>query len=675
MDRALIWKEWRQLRALRWGTAGLGVVLPALLVAGAEGARRGLSPFGTVSSYTARGILVDAVPLALALGLWPLSVLLFAAQSFGADRGAGTEFFLLERPVPRPRIWLARGLACMGSVTLVALGTGGFWAALLAAIGGPAPARWSEPVMRMASAGPAATAVTFLGGIAAASLLSAPLTAVIAGLILALLPVGLATLLVRFFPFARLDWVHVGMIAPLVLLGGYLASSWFASCLGEPAGRNRVRRGVGTLVLALLLVGALFVTAAPLAMRIEAWPRGGNFGLDPSPGGGAAVVSKFFAGGCYLVDVASARRTAFLPPPVLDGEWNREGTVLALITGAGLLGSESEERIEFLDGSGRPVFAPWHLPPADADLFVTRVWWAGNRLIAMAPVSEKNVRLYGIAPESGGTCSLDLGVPAAMVGFAGAGEDGTPVLAIDSSAPGEDPERGGLARVRFELRRFDAARCALQPRVLTQTPGVPGQPDGRLSFSGRFWLRGRPSGRSGPVAIVDLDSGQEWPSAYGAWLSDDSLAWIEHEGTASRLRIGRPGEPSRSVRAWESAYVLLRKSPDGHRLHVRVGRRVAPGPPPTAQSAAQGPARLAIVEEWVYEVAEDRWIPLPIWDGGSVGAWFNDAWGSPEQVLEATGGRSWAGSRTFIRQEKGLLAFEDLDAPGKLRYVLGGPGS
>ena len=117
MFRALLIKEWKQLRTLRWVGLCLGALLPPFLLVVAEAAKRGRLPFGQISDYSVEQLLTTALPF-LAAGLWGLLALLFTAQSFAGDRAAGTETFLLERPVPRNRVWWARLVAALGSLLL-----------------------------------------------------------------------------------------------------------------------------------------------------------------------------------------------------------------------------------------------------------------------------------------------------------------------------------------------------------------------------------------------------------------------------------------------------------------------------------------------------------------------------------------------------------------------------
>jgi ABC-type transport system involved in multi-copper enzyme maturation permease subunit len=100
MVKALLWKEWRRLRALRWSLVGIGLALPVLFAMAAKVAQRGWA-FQAFTGYSTESLLLEAVPGALALGLWPLAAVVLAVQAFTADRADGTQAFLLDRPVRR----------------------------------------------------------------------------------------------------------------------------------------------------------------------------------------------------------------------------------------------------------------------------------------------------------------------------------------------------------------------------------------------------------------------------------------------------------------------------------------------------------------------------------------------------------------------------------------------
>ena len=99
----------------------------------------------------------------------------------------------------------------------------------------------------LALAGPAVAAVALVCAITAASFLSAPLVAVLMGVVLAAIPAMGAVLLSQIFPFARYRGVLIGMIVPWLLLAGYLAASFSGLCRGEPEGQDgkRQRRDEG----------------------------------------------------------------------------------------------------------------------------------------------------------------------------------------------------------------------------------------------------------------------------------------------------------------------------------------------------------------------------------------------------------------------------------------------
>ena len=78
MLRALLWKEWRQLRLLRWGGAGMILILPPLLLAAAGAAERGWLPFGGATTASSTTVIQDVLPLVL-LGLCLVGALCFSA--------------------------------------------------------------------------------------------------------------------------------------------------------------------------------------------------------------------------------------------------------------------------------------------------------------------------------------------------------------------------------------------------------------------------------------------------------------------------------------------------------------------------------------------------------------------------------------------------------------------
>ena len=119
MFRALLWKEWRALRALRWFGWGLVPVLGLGAVA------REMGFLG--QQVTSQDLIGDVLPVVFAIAIWPLLGVMCAAQAFAGDRIVGTERFLLERPVPRRSIWWSRLAACFLTVAVVALSHAMLW--------------------------------------------------------------------------------------------------------------------------------------------------------------------------------------------------------------------------------------------------------------------------------------------------------------------------------------------------------------------------------------------------------------------------------------------------------------------------------------------------------------------------------------------------------------------
>ena len=166
MFRALWIKEWSQLRTLRWVGFGLGALLPLFALVGASAARDGSGVLGRVAGFSSRDLLVLVVP-PLISGLWGLLALLIAGQAFLGDCAQGTEQFLLQRPVPRRRIWQARLLAAVGSLVLLIAAHTIVWAGLTEIVVSPTPAEWTLSLQELATLGLLAAVAGLVGGIAA----------------------------------------------------------------------------------------------------------------------------------------------------------------------------------------------------------------------------------------------------------------------------------------------------------------------------------------------------------------------------------------------------------------------------------------------------------------------------------------------------------------------------
>ena len=127
MFKALLRRQWRQLRLLRWSGVGIALLLPPILLSISEAARRGWTVLGQISDYTTATVVGELVPIFMAVAVWPLLALMTAAHAFAADRGNGTDQFLLQRPVRRSRVWLAHGVAALASALTIVLGQCAIW--------------------------------------------------------------------------------------------------------------------------------------------------------------------------------------------------------------------------------------------------------------------------------------------------------------------------------------------------------------------------------------------------------------------------------------------------------------------------------------------------------------------------------------------------------------------
>lgn len=688
MFRALLWKEWRQLRGLRWAGVALGAILPVAFIAGAEASRHGVTLFGGARDYSVTLLFGEALWATLALGLWPLVALMTTAQAYAGDHAAGTETFLLERPVPRGRIWLTRLAACVGSVVVVAVLTSAI-ALTLELTSGAAPPRSLGVVL---AAGAGVTALALLGGITAASLVRAPIAAVLLGGALGAIPPVLSGLLVAAFPFASWRYVHLGAVLPWLLVPAYVAASVRGLCAGEPLGGGRLRRMLLVIVPSVLVCVLLFVTLAPAVVRLEArdtW----SFGVAPSPAGSSAFVGGMgwswrLVGG-WIVDTRDASKRRFLPPSVGSVAWKPDGSQVVIGTDSGSLGGVRDEgRLEFYDATGRECRMP--IPLGDAHLW--DLVWAGDRLVAKRRLARK-VDLVVIEPGTGTTrptgFSMDgftFDAPVTVVDPATAYLAVVPRAVPDAGEANADDPRYPLGPIPILLYRIDVAAARVDSEPVIHDQGHPELAAFKLSRDGRYWVLNKRDGDRFRRVIVEVSTGQEFSqpqvTASERWIGRDRLAWIEKRGARARLVTARVGGPGRAVREWDNAVVALDPSPDGNLLLVRAAmpRRTAPMLPmrrePEDDPGTFTTGELPISPSpaiGIYDPENDAWIEPAVWASPAWGEYLPPKPDNPAVASWWWATTTWAGPRTLARQARGTLAFEDLDRPGELRFVLGSP--
>ena len=659
MLRALVWKEWRQLALVRWGGIALGAVLPVAIVAGAEMAQRGWLPTGGTTVSDLRVSMFEVLPAMLALGPWPLIALMSAAQAFGGDRADGTDGFLLERPVSRTSIWQARACASFGTVMVAIAATAAIGALSAYVSGSPSPAGWWR-WLTIAGLGLGIALLAWIGGAAAASLLNSPLAAVLAGAVVGAIPVVLGVQLTAMFAHVRIGLVPFGAALCTILLPAFVVASWFATSRGEPAGRGRVKRGLGVACGAVLAVPIFFAAAAPGVLRIDAGR--GLHGILPNEKGTAAVVTTEEMSGGWLVAVPSGRKLRFLPPPLRDVEWSADGATLAVVTWAGALGSDgSDQRVEFIDADRGSLVRSVPMPRGH---FTRSLVFAGDEIVAILydeSAREPTSEVYVLRKGSTEWKATGFRRARAQMEFLPAFAENRVLIQMTEWVKTKD----GVEPATAHVYPVDVAAATVGAEIRSERQGEVDWIDrwgGRTSPSGRYEIARDVDG--GGYRIVEAATGAivktPSPTRVPRWLAGDRLAWVEHFQNGRTLVVADVGGIPSVVRRWPEADLRLAVSPDRTSLLVSV----RPNEAPQRDDAAAAPLLPSglpaengnVPEEIVYLPGPRRVVVMA------------PSFGKDTYDQRAT---QWAGPNTLARIAPGVVAFEDLDAPGKRRFVLG----
>jgi hypothetical protein len=492
--------------------------------------------------------------------------------------------------------------------------------------------------------------------------------AVLLGAVLGALPVALVAEL-SFFQFARIGHIPLGVVVSALLLPAYVVASWLALCRGEPAGRGRARRAVTLLVCVFAGVLVLFVVLAPFVVRANA--ASAQQSVVPSPSGAAVFLASGSDGelGGWIVDVASGAKRAFVPPPVRHIAWAPDGSEVAVLTWSGPLGSvRGEERIDIRSSADGRVLRS--IPAGENAVLHLAAWADAGIVVVVLRLTSGRYRaeIDVIDPGKGTWRSTGFRWEGWPVDLVGPGGDGRVFVRVTvGTTPGEGGEvaRGHcLYPINVAAARVDAALSDAQGR--------------RIIFAG--WRDGlSPSGRSARVVsdergsddprLVDLGVGTDQTSAivrpWAVWAGGEHLVWQESLEHATRLFAESPGTPPQALREWRDAQVGVQPSPDGRAVFVSA---IPAGEAPTTDarrkrpdvSLFEGPATSGTApEELVYLPAEGRFV--------TVGPPFSDRAHDHRYS-------QWAGPKTLARIGPGVVYFEDIDDPGKRRFVVGGPG-
>ncbi len=676
MANALFRKEWKQLRILRWAGISLGAAMPAIEAAGAEAGARGWLPFGKSPSWTAREVFGELTPAILFLVVWPLLSLVFVSQAFTGDAATGTESFLLERPVSRRRIWIARLSASVASTGALAALTGAVALSVAAATLG-IEAVSARPVWVLAGAGLLITAVVAAAGLAAASFLRSPVGVVLLGLILAMVPAVWSILLASIFPHATLpfDLRPVGLFVPWLLLPGFVAASWTAATRGEPAGRDGRARAVRVLGVFALGVVVVFTSVAATLVRTN--PAGWG-GFTVSPDGSRAAFAEFL-GPLRLVDPASGGTVRWMPPPVWAWAWSEDGGILAVATSAGPLGSDRGTwRVEYLRPDGSQAHPP---TPGEAETDVMALAWQAGRIFAIVAHRDPSAsprRLLHATPGERVWESVEIPMAGALrlLGDSSAGLHLALVRAPDGSGDGETD----ILLLGWDGSGFRALAWSTVPYRLLSL-GQAASPDGRLlQYHAALPVRDPDAAADDPGAQVetvrpvlfDIRSGStrflEGRAKRVVWLANDRIAWVVRGEREEAILVGPVAGGATLLRAFAAASVHIEASPDGRRLLAVVRPRAEADPmpayvadrfepPPWPEGAAP---KVEAPEVWITDLDSGAWTQLP-WSPGD--AFRENEWW---QI-------GWVGNDRLVRLAPGSVAFESLARPGEYVWAHGGP--
>jgi hypothetical protein len=635
--KALLWKEWRQLRGLRRAGVAIGMLTPPGLLVLAEAAERGWL-FAEVSQADSVTVIQTVTPGALMLAIWPLLALMATAQAFCADRAGGTEGFLLSRPVRRSKIWLARLTASLGSTAVMVAGGLAFWWLLVRIAGRPvAFEEWATVGRVLGTTAGTATLAT-LSAAAAAPFVRTPMQAVLLGGVLAFLPVGAALVVFDgMFPSYRLAGVRIGLGLPVLLVAGYAAGSFAMECRGEPAGRGRMRRGLPVLAIALVSMPVVLAVSAPMVLRWDARMGLGNTSVLPSPEGDGALVMNLWQRAAWLVDTGSARPVRFLAPPVFDGDWSPDGTRLAVLHAGGPAGRVyAEPRIDVFDAAGQRTTSTLDCPGCRA-WWGTGMFWIDDTRLALPGFTDDGDVLRIVNVETGAWTHLP--VPAPFYTWKVMRPADTREIHVARFVRRtRDRGQGPQIEIDLALHRLDATLQTLGEPVELENIGSAYFAQAALSPSGRYWLR-LPASKEQRVQMIELATGDvtEINARRAVWMAGDTPVWISADGTQT-LWAGRPGRQHR-VHQLPRRGAWLQPSFDGRRLLVRLlGDRDSD------------------LHHAIYELESGRWIDTEV------------------TAELSSSSLQWAGANRLAVVEQGALSLYD-PGTGERRAVIGRPAS
>ena len=672
-------KEWKQSSVLRRVAILLMVLLPPFVIMVAEAAGRGWIPMFSIKSYDVTQLFMDAIPMILVLG-WAFFAALFTAQAFAGDRSTGNESFLLERPVARTVTWRARLVAVTTNGLIILVAGWLIWLIYFNVLGEPKEGALLSLTGLLLGSGLGVILATICGGLAATAFLDSPMIAVLGGLLFAALPIGASVFLGGLSPFAvlfRLDRgafpLPVGMILPVLLYPAYVAVSWFALCLGEPAGRGSRARGAKVLVPSILGVLILFLIMAPIAVRANVNAAMGNGRLFPGPGTGRAVITGgWMAEGGWMIDTTSGEKLRFFQIPTTDVVWRGDGRYLAVNEGKTIIrpGTYILE-LKIVDGETGDDLFVFDFP---GGLTVWDIAWIGDKAILSLiefstwdrlkntgrQAQAHHIYLAEEGPngwKDGKLRELNHALPIQ-------GWGGRNWRIVSSTA---EPDKAYFVHAVRDVRKTDDKTNLIpEEKVILgelllegdslrvgrgiELPGGSYQAGRNISPSGSYWpdVSELSPDVKRYLRIFDTATGEQVPLeatrhvGYTVWLQDDELLWTQIVDDRVLLHRWKSGQGQSILMETEPGERLgMDPSPDLQHALVSVYRRESEDE--TVPATMTG--------TWLYRAGADAIEPSGLKFQGSASGLYYTLWADSETVLWSNDDR---------------LVLENLNRPGEL---------
>jgi len=356
MNRALVWKEFREQRHLVAAAWLISLLLPLFLVAGM---------LATTPQYeiAAVGLMLPVVLLML---VCPVFAAAIGAMTVASDMSDGSLRFLLSRPISRNRIWATKVGVGAAALVLVVAGSLAIAAAFDYLVSGRVRFL-SSPDTPPAIGFSMVLAALFVGAHYCSLFFRRPLAAALAGAVVAgsmAAVVGTAwSVFLR--PVRGAMYLEYGalMASPLAL-SGMLLAAWWVFSRSDLFGAHAARRMASPLALVtavVMLVGIVpsaYLSTRALTADMSVLPQqfrlvdGVGVLVQPTPSGLGTRLA--------VVDARTGEVDTLGPSGASDPSISADGELIAFLRSDNLanLGWNSGEiRVVRPDGSGERVVA------------------------------------------------------------------------------------------------------------------------------------------------------------------------------------------------------------------------------------------------------------------------------------------------------------------------------